>query len=1320
MEEESSSYQYTTTEKHIEDWFEENQWWVEDLSDENKIKLAQLFYIYQVYESLLNISIIPQDEEQRKKFAFCLLDKMGFTITDRRAFDATLSVINANHDKDKKIYTLSPFFLTSKDGAALLSSFTRFNVFSREDLKKTKETYIAEIKSLERDENELKEKEKEAKDEEAKRNIRQKLKNIGDRIKKRNAEFRALSKASLTASYRAVSDTDIEKLTQWFVNVDQNIEIFKEVYLKSNESKSLLNAFVYFIAKGKSLENEEIQRVKAQIITFMNESARSDGTINEWVGLLLQTTDEKQLTRMLGYSVFDEYFEDVKSLLGESPKEEEEKQNLIIKLVEALYKFVIYDEVKTHKVGKNFKEDNVKIKVNNIFRVQQIIRNPQNFNTMDLFNVILLDNTFNEVDYIMIKESYDAIEDLYNILEGRYSNKNDKSIKLGIANHYYNCLIDSFNIDKDKFELLNKFYPTIDTKNNNKNNIKYSGGKEAEVIPKFYNTMLYAYFDKKDNEQPYTVKFLYDIIYFATIQYRPDVFKEEHATRLEIWNNQVPYVVNRNKWWEDKDHYKIVPSDIESFGGVGTKNLGKDMPGFYENILETLLFVKYTSCSLDKIIVEKLSQDDILSVEFENQSITIEKLDKQIFNTANTEILQIIQELQKLTKNDDTQRRIRMLYCILSDRMYNTNFIQKTDTNEYYTHMVISDIINKMYLVAPANIKNLDKTINWGNPKLQYPNINFPVKATNDGSKKNRIIKYHNKNKTMDGASLSAISDEKKTFDQISFENTLLLVILLFKKVSPENYYNDLKDLELSELFRDKERINTFVYKEIQLKIIKEETTSQYKLSGICIDQDNVKMKFECTLTKEEIDNFNKLHTKWEEESASVSGNPSITSMINYIRNLLETLKNAKPPRYQTKELDFDIYTCIWNTLRRYQFLIDKHGYDNIKVRYLESSSNDGNYGMKDGEPLFTDEFVYNILLSVGYIYRNKRYIKENSILDDGELILDDINTKLYKYRINNTHFKIVVENGKSSKGTIIKVIEPGFMFNSTRAEVFIPDGMISDKEFKTFYMSDKVPVKTYNVENLNHELIQRYIWNVSFQIKDKRDLQEITTIDKLKSFFTPSKIIVGIVIMVSLVIVLESLNSAYIDYKYGEIPEFFRAQVPEIVKKIPESTKTFIKDIVNPLIESKSCSTVSSETCKVSLKDTVDNLINGGKIPVLYDNVVYTTMEHMKSIPSKIGGINLFDYVTYYFDKEFSGGIGRENFIGRADGTRKSIKAARKRSCKEYKRKKSKKVKAMLRRSARIQEQAKKLRKSLKKRRCDGSAAADLSSSCYVYKTAY
>ena len=87
MEEESSSYQYTTTEKHIEDWFEENQWWVEDLSDDNKIKLAQLFYIYQVYESLRNISMIPQDEEQRKKFAFCLLDKMGFTIEDKPKFE---------------------------------------------------------------------------------------------------------------------------------------------------------------------------------------------------------------------------------------------------------------------------------------------------------------------------------------------------------------------------------------------------------------------------------------------------------------------------------------------------------------------------------------------------------------------------------------------------------------------------------------------------------------------------------------------------------------------------------------------------------------------------------------------------------------------------------------------------------------------------------------------------------------------------------------------------------------------------------------------------------------------------------------------------------------------------------------------------------------------------------------------------------------------------------------------------------------------------------------------------------------------------------
>lgn len=1301
-EESSSSFQYTTTEKHVEDWFEENQWWVEDLDDRNKIKLAQLFYIYQVYESMRNISIIPQDAEQRKKFAFCLLDKMGFTKEDKKKLEASLRVIKTNSSKDKNIYTLSPFFLTSKDGANVLNSFTRFEVFDRVDMEEKKATLAKKLQELE--------KVRKSKNEEQ---IKLKEQEYMDLMK----FFEEETEASLNAFYatptpaatvtiggtksvvtsHALSDVDINKLTKWFVNVDdKTIDIFKEVYLNSNESKSILNAFVYFIVMGKNLGDNEAQGIKAKIRTFMEDTtrAREDGAVNEWVTMLLQTPDEAQLTRMLSYNVFNKYFDSVKSLLDENIADA--KETLILKLVESLYKFVIYDEVKTHKDGRSMTEDNVEKKVNNIFEVQQIIKNPEIFIKMKLFDVIMKEGSFKKIDYSMIKQSYDDIEDLYAKLEQRYTNITDNNdIKKNIANNYYNCLED---IDIDKFKLLEKLYGKFTDKN-----FKTKTKDIKEAKPLFYKNILQMYVDSvgTDKEIPYEVKFLYDIVYFAHIQCRPDIFDIQHETMLDyktVWNSKVPYVANLNNFYEDKNWY------YHYSGSWNKKETDTPPHEIYTNFIDKVC--RSRACIVNE---EKKEISSIYSYSLDETTIYIKQA---LSNENNSSISTIIDYIQKLSSTTirDKEERINMFYCMLSDQKYKTKFVEKDNSSNFFTSMIRRPPLT-VTAAALTDTRNKNE-IMWANGDLEvpYPRINFPGRESkSDGGKKKKL-----RNNKMDGATLLDISKVGNQFDSINSEGTLLFVTLLFMKTETISNYKDFEELNLNQLIIE-EKLKTFKYKEIKLKIKSlENEKKEYDIYITSFNSENQRQSIIYTLSQEEINKFNKIHQDWENEQNKLGGNTSIESMINFVYKLLETLKQSA----RVKSFDMDITLAIWKTLRRFQPIIKKYDYDNFKVRYMKSSSSDGEgkeeedyIGMKKGES-FTPEFVYNVLLAVGYIYR------------DSESQLEKVNTKLDEKKINEIPFKIEVQNNPSN--TTIKVLETGYFFNAIRAEVIIPYGMISDKEFTTFYMSEEVPVKTHKTQFLTEELLQRYIWNVSFQVQDKRKIQEITTIDKLKSFVSPQKIVLGIVFMVCLYIVYESFSGVATEYNYGdivkdyfEVPEVFKAQVPKIAQNIPEPTKKVIKDMFNPLIESKTCSiNFSSNSCKVSMKDTLTSWVSEGLGPKMYDKVIYPSKKFMESLPSKIDNVNLWDYLIYHLDLKLLSGINAPYFDGSRKKKNKTKKSSKIRQLRKSSIKHLQKSSKQLRRSARIQAQAKKLRKSLKKRRCDGTS--DLFSSCYVNKTAY
>lgn len=62
-------YPFSVTTEHIKEWFDENQWWVEDLDVGKKIKLCYVFYIYQEFEESRDTSVKAQAEDVREGFA---------------------------------------------------------------------------------------------------------------------------------------------------------------------------------------------------------------------------------------------------------------------------------------------------------------------------------------------------------------------------------------------------------------------------------------------------------------------------------------------------------------------------------------------------------------------------------------------------------------------------------------------------------------------------------------------------------------------------------------------------------------------------------------------------------------------------------------------------------------------------------------------------------------------------------------------------------------------------------------------------------------------------------------------------------------------------------------------------------------------------------------------------------------------------------------------------------------------------------------------------------------------------------------------------
>ena len=105
---------FNVTKKHIDDWYEENRWWADDLNLRQKLRLCKLFVIYQVFEKRKNPDFVIQDIETRKDLATSLAQKL-FGKNEKK--EEIIKLIQSLTDPTPTIAVenIHPFFLNHKD-----------------------------------------------------------------------------------------------------------------------------------------------------------------------------------------------------------------------------------------------------------------------------------------------------------------------------------------------------------------------------------------------------------------------------------------------------------------------------------------------------------------------------------------------------------------------------------------------------------------------------------------------------------------------------------------------------------------------------------------------------------------------------------------------------------------------------------------------------------------------------------------------------------------------------------------------------------------------------------------------------------------------------------------------------------------------------------------------------------------------------------------------------------------------------------------------------------------------------------------------------
>jgi hypothetical protein len=95
-------YHFAVTPDHIKEWFEENQWWVEDLSVDEKLKLCYLFYVYQECEEQSHRSVKAQRLDERLQ----LVNTLGPLLFPDKSFE----YIDTTYVRPTNIHFTNPFF----------------------------------------------------------------------------------------------------------------------------------------------------------------------------------------------------------------------------------------------------------------------------------------------------------------------------------------------------------------------------------------------------------------------------------------------------------------------------------------------------------------------------------------------------------------------------------------------------------------------------------------------------------------------------------------------------------------------------------------------------------------------------------------------------------------------------------------------------------------------------------------------------------------------------------------------------------------------------------------------------------------------------------------------------------------------------------------------------------------------------------------------------------------------------------------------------------------------------------------------------------
>jgi hypothetical protein len=168
-------YPFSVTTEHIKEWFDENQWWVEDLDVGKKIKLCYVFYIYQEFEESRDTSVKAQAEDVREGFA----DYLRYLLT----LPPSLTLSKISYTKSE--FISNPFFCNDNQEQIenLLDKVDLPDELIDEILKaeetRKKAEYVADL-SAEKEEREKSiEKVIELAEEERKRRMNQKKEVIG-------------------------------------------------------------------------------------------------------------------------------------------------------------------------------------------------------------------------------------------------------------------------------------------------------------------------------------------------------------------------------------------------------------------------------------------------------------------------------------------------------------------------------------------------------------------------------------------------------------------------------------------------------------------------------------------------------------------------------------------------------------------------------------------------------------------------------------------------------------------------------------------------------------------------------------------------------------------------------------------------------------------------------------------------------------------------------------------------------------------------------------------------------------------------------------